>query len=158
MLKVASSILARCIHGQSRWASPSDPRPACHLKCCRGWESRGREHGSCPRLCAAGRTDFRSGCSKDTRGGTLTRNLLLRREAPYPLGHTSCCALRWSCSDWCPMQKGSDPPAAGLGPPNKKGRQQDWDRETREVRRPHLWGSNPCGRPWGEHGRAAREP
>ena len=30
----------------------------------------------------------------DTRGGTRTRNLLLRREAPYPLGHTSayaCC-------------------------------------------------------------------
>ena len=24
-----------------------------------------------------------------TRGGTRTRNLLLRREAPYPLGHTS---------------------------------------------------------------------
>ena len=24
----------------------------------------------------------------DTRGGTRTRNLLLRREAPYPLGHT----------------------------------------------------------------------
>ena len=28
-----------------------------------------------------------------TRGGTRTRNLLLRREAPYPLGHTSCCAF-----------------------------------------------------------------
>ena len=27
----------------------------------------------------------------DTRGGTRTRNLLLRREAPYPLGHTSSC-------------------------------------------------------------------
>ena len=27
--------------------------------------------------------------SKSTRGGTRTRNLLLRREAPYPLGHTS---------------------------------------------------------------------
>ena len=26
---------------------------------------------------------------KSTRGGTRTRNLLLRREAPYPLGHTS---------------------------------------------------------------------
>ena len=25
---------------------------------------------------------------KYTRGGTRTRNLLLRREAPYPLGHT----------------------------------------------------------------------
>lgn len=25
-----------------------------------------------------------------TRDGTRTRNLLLRREAPYPLGHTSC--------------------------------------------------------------------
>ncbi len=29
---------------------------------------------------------------KSTRGGTRTRNLLLRREAPYPLGHTSSCA------------------------------------------------------------------
>jgi hypothetical protein len=27
-----------------------------------------------------------------TRDGTRTRNLLLRREAPYPLGHTSCCS------------------------------------------------------------------
>ena len=27
--------------------------------------------------------------SAHTRGGTRTRNLLLRREAPYPLGHTS---------------------------------------------------------------------
>ena len=27
----------------------------------------------------------------NTRGGTRTRNLLLRREAPYPLGHTSRC-------------------------------------------------------------------
>ncbi len=26
---------------------------------------------------------------QSTRGGTRTRNLLLRREAPYPLGHTS---------------------------------------------------------------------
>ena len=26
---------------------------------------------------------------QDTRGGTRTHNLLLRREAPYPLGHTS---------------------------------------------------------------------
>ena len=25
----------------------------------------------------------------DTRDGTQTHNLLLRREAPYPLGHTS---------------------------------------------------------------------
>ena len=29
--------------------------------------------------------------TKYTRGGTRTRNLLLRREAPYPLGHTSLC-------------------------------------------------------------------
>ena len=28
---------------------------------------------------------------KATRGGTRTRNLLLRREAPYPLGHTGFC-------------------------------------------------------------------
>ena len=34
-------------------------------------------------MCAEGRL------SKVTRGGTRTRNLLLRREAPYPLGHTS---------------------------------------------------------------------
>ena len=31
--------------------------------------------------------------AKHTRGGTRTRNLLLRREAPYPLGHTSSCKL-----------------------------------------------------------------
>ena len=29
--------------------------------------------------------------TKYTRGGTRTRNLLLKREAPYPLGHTSLC-------------------------------------------------------------------
>ena len=28
-------------------------------------------------------------CVQTTRGGTRTHNLLLRREAPYPLGHTS---------------------------------------------------------------------
>ena len=28
--------------------------------------------------------------ARHTRGGTRTRNLLHRREAPYPLGHTSC--------------------------------------------------------------------
>ena len=33
----------------------------------------------------------RAGCH--TRGGTRTRNLLLRREAPYPLGHTSRCII-----------------------------------------------------------------
>ncbi len=30
----------------------------------------------------------------NTRGGTRTRNLLLRREAPYPLGHTSFCTAQ----------------------------------------------------------------
>ena len=49
------------------------------------------------RVSAGGRRPRRTGeqlaaeastiCS--TRGGTRTRNLLLRREAPYPLGHTS---------------------------------------------------------------------
>ena len=34
---------------------------------------------------------------QNTRGGTRTRNLLLRREAPYPLGHTS----NWWCSGSC---------------------------------------------------------
>ena len=32
---------------------------------------------------------------QNTRGGTRTRNLLLRREAPYPLGHTSGCEPSW---------------------------------------------------------------
>ena len=31
--------------------------------------------------------------SNNTRGGTRTHNLLLRREAPYPLGHTSCAEM-----------------------------------------------------------------
>ena len=30
-----------------------------------------------------------SNANLETRGGTRTHNLLLRREAPYPLGHTS---------------------------------------------------------------------
>ena len=33
-----------------------------------------------------------SWCSTNTRGGTRAHNLLLRREAPYPLGHTGDCA------------------------------------------------------------------
>ena len=32
--------------------------------------------------------------SNNTRGGTRTHNLLLRREAPYPLGHTSCAEMQ----------------------------------------------------------------
>ena len=32
----------------------------------------------------------RGSITRSTRGGTRTHNLLLRREAPYPLGHTSC--------------------------------------------------------------------
>ena len=35
-----------------------------------------------------------AGIWASTRGGTRTRNLLLRREAPYPLGHTSSCLFR----------------------------------------------------------------
>ena len=39
-----------------------------------------------------------AGPRSHTRGGTRTRNLLLRREAPYPLGHTSsCCSLSNAC-------------------------------------------------------------
>ena len=33
-------------------------------------------------------------CVQTTRGGTRTHNLLLRREAPYPLGHTSCAEMQ----------------------------------------------------------------
>ena len=36
----------------------------------------------------------------NTRGGTRTRNLLLRREAPYPLGHTSS---EWSFARAAPL-------------------------------------------------------
>eukprot|EP00973_Karenia_brevis_P040804 5648533-Karenia_brevis.AAC.1 len=32
-----------------------------------------------------------------TRGGTRDRNLLLRREVPYPLGHKSACRMRSFC-------------------------------------------------------------
>ena len=65
-----------------------------------------------------------------TRGGTRTRNLLLRREAPYPLGHTSfwktselqqlmrtCClsAVSPDCSGtWWPMAS-----CCGAGGPSK---------------------------------------
>ena len=38
-----------------------------------------------------------SSTAKHTRGGTRTRNLLLRREAPYPLGHTSVYSIRGCC-------------------------------------------------------------
>ena len=39
-----------------------------------------------------GRRSFHT--SNNTRGGTRTHNLLLRREAPYPLGHTSCAEMQ----------------------------------------------------------------
>ena len=40
-------------------------------------------------------THFRCNTNNDnTRGGTRTHNLLLRREAPYPLGHTSCAEMQ----------------------------------------------------------------
>ena len=41
------------------------------------------------------RPRLHSGCV-NTRGGTRARNLLLRREAPYPLGHTNGC-MRAGC-------------------------------------------------------------
>ena len=43
-------------------------------------------------LWQAGRRKFHT--SNNTRGGTRTHNLLLRREAPYPLGHTSCAEMQ----------------------------------------------------------------
>ena len=56
-------------------------------------------------VCAEGRL------SKVTRGGTRTRNLLLRREAPYPLGYTSCYSKDLSYS---PANR-PGPAVAGLG-------------------------------------------
>ena len=41
-------------------------------------------------------------CSFHTRGGTRTHNLLLRREAPYPLGHTGTVLQR--TFDVCPKK------------------------------------------------------
>lgn len=46
------------------------------------------------------RQDMDRHCTCSTRDGTRTHNLLLRREAPYPLGHTSRCAHGMSESDW----------------------------------------------------------
>ena len=43
-------------------------------------------------LWQAGRRKFHT--SNNTRGGTRTHNLLLRREALYPLGHTSCAEMQ----------------------------------------------------------------
>ena len=37
---------------------------------------------------------------QSTRGGTRTHNLLLRREAPYPLGHTSLCMASHGADAW----------------------------------------------------------
>ena len=56
-------------------------------------------------VCAEGRL------SKVTRGGTRTRNLLLRRKAPYPSGHTSRYfeELLHSWANW------PGPAVAGLG-------------------------------------------
>ena len=54
--------------------------------------------------------------ARNTRGGTRTHNLLLRREAPYPLGHTSMeyfqesdspkpCAISCELSPWSRWQR-----------------------------------------------------
>ena len=49
--------------------------------------------------------------SRDTRGRTRTCNLLLRREAPYPLGHTSsyvsCGVASFSAAAWQPSTLGA---------------------------------------------------
>ena len=45
-------------------------------------------HACAQRTCRLG---MASGRARNTRDGTRTHNLLLRREAPYPLGHTSRC-------------------------------------------------------------------
>ena len=51
-----------------------------------------------------------------TRGGTRTRNLLLRGEAPYPLGHTSCCGSLAEKSQYAltPHPHGTSPPLPRL--------------------------------------------
>lgn len=60
------------------------------LRCCVGqWEN-----GVWRRLPCTGKTE--KGCPHSTRDGTRTHNLLLRREAPYPLGHTSRCTCRFA--------------------------------------------------------------
>ena len=43
-------------------------------------------------------------CASHTRDGTRTHNLLLRGEAPYPLGHTSCWR-RLGSADYPPKNK-----------------------------------------------------
>ena len=55
--------------------------PLHYMRHC-GAESRGQ-------LAGLAFSPRRTDCTTNTRGGTRTRNLLLRREAPYPLGHTS---------------------------------------------------------------------
>ena len=60
-----------------------DPRRA-RLRSAHGHDSK-----FCPRLLAGPRLLSEAGPGAHTRGGTRARNLLLRREAPYPLGHTS---------------------------------------------------------------------
>jgi hypothetical protein len=71
-----------------------------------------RAYGSCPsrtsgreaerQVKVTGAADFHRSISNTsyTRGGTRARNLLLRREAPCPLGHTSYACAYMSHRSW----------------------------------------------------------
>jgi hypothetical protein len=88
--KCAPSFLGRRTHSVlARAASVSPPNGL------EGATARRGRHCLCWHLRSPSRRELcpsnQHADAQHTRGGTRTRNLLLRREAPYPLGHTSSC-------------------------------------------------------------------
>ena len=72
------------LDGACRWVLGGSVGGCClRVLVSRCWWQAAAMYAKTRCMCAGGHV------SKVTRGGTRTRNLLLRREAPYPLGHTS---------------------------------------------------------------------
>ena len=86
----------------------------------------------CENACCAAIVFCCVGNEIGTRDGTRTRNLLLRREALYPLGHTSCCKMHKRTNDHFRHRRAT---AGRSGRPCKGQRQRLQTRRRQQVPR-----------------------
>ena len=86
----------------------------------------------CENACCAAIVFCCVGNEIGTRDGTRTRNLLLRREAPYPLSHTSCCNMHKRANDHFRHRRAT---AGRGGRPCKGQRQRLQTRRRQQVPR-----------------------
>jgi hypothetical protein len=111
----------------------------------------------CENACCAAIVFCCVGNEIGTRDGTRTRNLLLRREALYPLGHTSCCKMHKRANDHFRHRRAT----AGRGGRPCKGQRQRLQtrrrqqvprwlllllllRRRRRMQQRHLWRRGVC--------------